>query len=156
MIYKKKNIIIKFVNQRIKNGKKSKAEKILFKAFKECDNWIINQRLLQNKSNLNFPSSVSDLILGAVKNVQPIVEIRSVKVRGRKYQVPVPVETIRSQALAIKWIVYNSSLRNEKHIYLRLANELINSYEGLSKSTLKREHTHKLAESNRIFAHFRW
>jgi small subunit ribosomal protein S7 len=156
MIYKKKNIIIKFVNQRIKNGKKSKAEKILFKTFKECDNWIINQRLLQNKSNLNFPSSVSDLILGAVKNVQPIVEIRSVKVRGRKYQVPVPVERIRSQALAIKWIVYNSSLRNEKHIYLRLANELINSYEGLSKSTLKREQIHKLAESNRIFAHFRW
>ena len=154
----KHSIILKFVNQRIKNGKKSKAEKILFQTLKECEFWIKNsnkQKNMENKGSNHFPTSVSGLILEAIQNVQPRVEIRSVKIRGRNYQVPVPVDVMRSQALAIKWIVLNAKSRKEKHMHLRLSNELIESCQGLSKSTLKCEQIHKRAESNRIFAHFR-
>lgn len=137
------NIVVsKFINCLMKGGKKSIAEKALYAAFEKIESTLKIDAL--------------EAFLEAIENVKPQVEVRSRRVGGATYQVPVEVRPTRKQALAIKWIIANSRKRNEKVISVRLANELMDAYNKRGASIKKREDTHKMAEANKAFAHFRW
>ena len=124
-------------------GKKSTAEKIVYEALE------IASTKLKSKNSL-------DLFKTALNNVKPGIEVRSRRVGGATYQVPVEVRNERALALAIRWIVDASRKRSEKSMTHRLAQELIDANENKGASIKKREDTHKMAEANRAFAHYRW
>ena len=136
-------VLTKFVNVIMVDGKKSLAESIVYKALEIASN------KLKSKSQI-------DLFKNALNNVKPGIEVRSRRVGGATYQVPVEIRSERAQALAIRWIVDASRSRNEKSITERLANELMEAHEKRGISVKKREDTHKMAEANRAFAHYRW
>tara|TARA_B100000700_G_C14974454_1_gene823123 strand:+ start:353 stop:826 length:474 start_codon:yes stop_codon:yes gene_type:complete len=136
-------VLTKFVNVIMVDGKKSLAESIVYKALEIASN------KLKSKSQI-------DLFKNALNNVKPGIEVRSRRVGGATYQVPVEIRSERAQALAIRWIVDASRSRNEKSITERLANELMDAHEKRGISVKKREDTHKMAEANRAFAHYRW
>ena len=125
------------------DGKKSKSEKIVYDALD-----LASKRLKISKP--------IDLFKTALNNVKPGIEVRSRRVGGATYQVPVEVRNERAQALAIRWIVDASRKRNEKSMVDRLAQELADAHENKGTSVKKREDTHKMAEANRAFAHYRW
>ena len=124
-------------------AKKSTAEKIVYEALE------IASTKLKSKNSL-------DLFKTALNNVKPGIEVRSRRVGGATYQVPVEVRNERALALAIRWIVDASRKRSEKSMTHRLAQELIDANENKGASIKKREDTHKMAEANRAFAHYRW
>ena len=136
-------VLTKFVNVIMVDGKKSLAETIVYKALEIASN------KLKSKSHI-------DLFKNALNNVKPGIEVRSRRVGGATYQVPVEIRSERAQALAIRWIVDASRSRNEKSITERLANELMDAHEKRGISVKKMEDTHKMAEANRAFAHYRW
>ncbi len=136
-------ILSKFINIVMYDGKKSKSEKIVYDALD-----IASQKLKISKP--------IDLFKTALNNVKPGIEVRSRRVGGATYQVPVEVRNERAQALAIRWIVDASRKRNEKSMVDRLAQELADAHENKGTSIKKREDTHKMAEANRAFAHYRW
>ena len=125
------------------DGKKSTAESIVYRALDIASN------------KLKIKSQI-DLFRNALNNVKPGVEVRSRRVGGATYQVPVEVRNERAQALAIRWVVDASRGRNEKSIIERLAQELMDAHENKGISVKKKEDTHKMAEANRAFAHYRW
>jgi small subunit ribosomal protein S7 len=125
------------------DGKKSKSEKIVYDALD----------IASKKLKISKPI---DLFKTALNNVKPGIEVRSRRVGGATYQVPVEVRNERAQALAIRWIVDASRKRNEKSMVDRLAQELADAHENKGTSIKKREDTHKMAEANRAFAHYRW
>ena len=130
------------VHRLMKHGKKSTAQRILSDAF-----GLINDRT---------GSDPIELFETAVKNVTPLVEVRARRVGGATYQVPVEVRSERSQALAIRWIINSSRNRAEKSMIDRLGAELIEASTNKGNSVKKREDTHKMAEANKAFAHYRW
>ncbi len=136
-------VLTKFVNIIMVDGKKSLAESIVYKALDIASN------KLKSKSQI-------ELFKNALNNVKPGIEVRSRRVGGATYQVPVEIRSERAQALAIRWIVDASRSRNEKSITERLANELMDAHERRGISVKKKEDTHKMAEANRAFAHYRW
>ena len=136
-------VLSRFVNVIMVDGKKSLAENIVYKALD------IAAAKLQSKNQL-------DLFKNALNNVKPGIEVRSRRVGGATYQVPVEIRSERAQALAIRWIVDASRGRNEKSITDRLANEFADAHEKKGISVKKKEDTHKMAEANRAFAHYRW
>ena len=136
-------VLSRFINIVMNDGKKSIAEKIVYKALEIASN------KLKEKNSL-------DLFKTALNNVKPGIEVRSRRVGGATYQVPVEVRNERALALAIRWIVDSSRKRSEKSMTHRLAQELIDANEKKGASVKKREDTHKMAESNKAFAHFRW
>ncbi len=136
-------VLSKFINIVMYDGKKSKSEKIVYDALD-----IASKKLKVSKP--------IDLFKGALNNVKPGIEVRSRRVGGATYQVPVEVRNERAQALAIRWIVDASRKRNEKSMVDRLAQELADAHENKGTSVKKREDTHKMAEANRAFAHYRW
>ena len=136
-------ILSKFINIVMYDGKKSKSEKIVYDALD----------IASNKLKISKPL---DLFKTALNNVKPGIEVRSRRVGGATYQVPVEVRNERAQALAIRWIVDASRKRNEKSMVDRLAQELADAHENKGTSVKKREDTHKMAEANRAFAHYRW
>ena len=136
-------VLSKFINIVMYDGKKSKSEKIVYDALD-----IASQKLKISKP--------IDLFKTALNNVKPGIEVRSRRVGGATYQVPVEVRNERAQALAIRWIVDASRKRNEKSMVDRLAQELADAHENKGTSIKKREDTHKMAEANRAFAHYRW
>ena len=136
-------VIAKFMNRIMLDGKKSKSEKIVYDALE----------IASKKLKISKPI---DLFRNALNNVKPGIEVRSRRVGGATYQVPVEVRNERAQALAIRWIVYASRKRNEKSMVDRLAQELADAHENKGTSVKKREDTHKMAEANRAFAHYRW
>ena len=135
-------LLAKFVNNLMYSGKKSVAERIIYSALDQ-----IAQRTKDD------PIKV---FKKAVENVKPAVEVRSRRVGGSTYQVPVEVRTDRRQALAIRWIITYSRNRSEKNMAERLAAELIEASQGRGSSVKKREDLHKMAEANKAFAHYRW
>lgn len=135
-------LIAKFVNNLMHSGKKSVAERILYSALDQ-----IAQRTKDD------PVKV---FRKAVENVKPAVEVRSRRVGGSTYQVPVEVRPDRRQALAIRWIINYSRGRSEKNMAERLAAELIEASQSRGASAKKREDLHKMAEANKAFAHYRW
>ena len=136
-------VLSKFINIVMFDGKKSKSEKIVYDALD----------IASKKLKISKPI---DLFKTALNNVKPGIEVRSRRVGGATYQVPVEVRNERAQALAIRWIVDASRKRNEKSMVDRLAQELADAHENKGTSIKKREDTHKMAEANRAFAHYRW
>jgi small subunit ribosomal protein S7 len=136
-------VLSKFINIVMYDGKKSKSEKIVYDALD----------IASKKLKISKPI---DLFKTALNNVKTGIEVRSRRVGGATYQVPVEVRNERAQALAIRWIVDASRKRNEKSMVDRLAQELADAHENKGTSIKKREDTHKMAEANRAFAHYRW
>jgi small subunit ribosomal protein S7 len=135
-------LVTKFVNGVMWDGKKSTAEAILYDAFD-----IMAEKTKQDPVKL-FEK--------AVENVRPILEVRSRRVGGSTYQVPVEIRSERSQALAIRWLIQHSRSRGEKSMKEKLAGELLDASANRGSSVKKKEDTHKMADANKAFAHYRW
>ena len=136
-------VLSKFINIVMVDGMKSKSEKIVYDALNAA------------ASKLKVKSPI-DVFRNALSNVKPGIEVRSRRVGGATYQVPVEIRNERAQALAIRWIVDASRKRNEKSMVDRLAQELTDAHDNKGISVKKKEDTHKMAEANRAFAHYRW
>lgn len=132
----------KFINCMMRDGKKSVAESIFYKALD-----IIGQKTGKH------PLEVFEK---AVENVKPVIEVKSRRVGGATYQVPVEVRPDRRVSLAVKWIINSARGRAEKGMVYKLANELLDAYNNRGAAIKKKEDTHKMAEANRAFAHYRW
>ena len=135
-------VITKFMNSIMYEGKKSVAESIVYGALD-----IIESKTKQN------PLGVFQQ---ALDNVMPSIEVRSRRVGGATYQVPVEVRTTRRQALGIRWIIAAARERNEKTMTERLSAELLDASNGRGNAVKKREDVHRMAEANRAFSHYRW
>ncbi|WP_332715467.1 30S ribosomal protein S7 [Pelagibacterium mangrovi] len=135
-------VVSKFMNSLMKDGKKSSAEGIVYGAFE-----IIEERTKQD------PIQVFH---GALDNIRPAVEVRSRRVGGATYQVPVEVRTDRQQALAIRWLIDAARKRGEQTMVGRLSGELMDAMNGRGQAVKKREDTHRMADANRAFSHYRW
>ena len=135
-------VVSKFMNSLMKDGKKSSAEGIVYGAFD-----VIEERTKQD------PIQVFH---GALENVRPAVEVRSRRVGGATYQVPVEVRTDRQQALAIRWLIDAARKRGEQTMIGRLSGELMDAMNGRGQAVKKREDTHRMADANRAFSHYRW
>ncbi len=131
-----------FINGLLRRGKRSIAERMFYGAFD----------IIQTKAK----SDPLEIFVKAMKNVAPVVEVKSRRVGGATYQVPVEVNPSRRQALAIRWLISYSKSRGEKTMAEKLAGELIAAAKGEGNSVKKKEDTHKMAEANKAFAHFRW
>ena len=135
-------VIAKFMNRIMEDGKKSVSERIVYGAFD-----IVLKKT--SKEPLEFFHS-------ALANVKPNLEVKSRRVGGATYQVPMEVRPRRAQTLAMKWIVASALKRSEKTMKERIASEIIDAHNNKGNAVKKREETHKMAESNRAFSHFRW
>ncbi|WP_250282083.1 MULTISPECIES: 30S ribosomal protein S7 [unclassified Frankia] len=135
-------LVTALVNKVLLSGKKSLAERIVYGALEGAREKTGNDPVVTLKR--------------ALDNVKPTLEVRSRRVGGATYQVPVEVRTSRSTTLALRWLVGYARQRREKTMTERLMNELIDASNGLGASVKRREDTHKMAESNRAFAHYRW
>ena len=135
-------LVAKFVNSLMLAGKRSTAEKCLYGAFN-----IIEER---------FKEEPLDVFKKALDAVKPRVEVKSRRVGGATYQVPVEVRSDRRNALAMRWLVQYSRARGEKSMQERLAGELMEASQGRGNAVKKREDTHKMADANKAFAHYRW
>lgn len=135
-------VITKFMNAVMKEGKKSAAERIVYGAFDR----------MESKAK----SDPVQLFHSALENVMPAVEVRSRRVGGATYQVPVEVRPERRQALAIRWLITAARARNENTMVDRLSGELLDAANNRGTAVKKREDTHKMAEANRAFSHYRW
>ncbi|MGS0765762.1 30S ribosomal protein S7 [Syntrophomonas curvata] len=140
-IYNSK-LFTKLVNQVMWDGKKSIAENICYGAFE-----IVEKRTGKN---------AMEVFEEAMKNITPIVEVRARRVGGANYQVPVEVRPERRQTLAIRWLIGYARKRGEKTMAERLAGEITDAYNSTGGSVKKKEDTHKMAEANKAFAHYRW
>ncbi len=135
-------LVTKFINTLMREGKRSVAEQIFYKAID-----VIGQRT--NKEGVS-------IFQKAIDNVKPILQVKSRRVGGANYQVPVEVSSERRQALAIRWLITYARERGEKTMSDKLASELIAASNNEGNAIKKREDTHKMAEANKAFAHFRW
>jgi small subunit ribosomal protein S7 len=135
-------VVTKFINCMMYDGKKSVSEKIMYRAFD----------IIHNKERRHCLEIFHD----ALANVRPALEVRSRRVGGATYQVPTEVSPERAQALSIRWIINAARGRHEKRMEERLASEILDAAAGKGVSIKKREDTHKMAEANRAFAHYRW
>lgn len=134
--------VAKFVNVLMLSGKKSVAENIIYDAFEQ----------IQSKSG----KDPLDVFLAAVNNAKPMVEVKSRRVGGANYQVPVEVRPVRRQALAMRWLREAASRRSEKSMSQRLAGELLEAAESRGGAMKKRDEVHRMAEANKAFSHFRF
>ena len=135
--------LAKFINMVMKGGKKAVAERILYDAL---------DTIVAKKEGVD-PLEVLD---SALDNVAPMVEVRSRRVGGATYQVPIEVRPTRRQALAMRWLIEAARKRGEKSMNLKLAGELMDASEQRGSAVKKREDTHRMAEANKAFAHYRW
>ena len=135
-------LVAKFVSCLLRKGKKSTAQSILYEAFD-----LIKQKTKED------PLPVFQK---AVSNVKPLVEVRARRVGGSTYQVPTEVRASRGQALALRWIISFAKARGEKSMASKLAGELLDAAGGRGAAVKKREDTHRMAEANKAFAHYRW
>ena len=138
----KSTIIPKLINSIMYDGKKGVASKIVYEAI--------------DKIKTKTKEEPINIFNEAINNIRPTVEVRSRRVGGATYQVPVEVKSKRAQALAIRWLVDASRKRKDKHMSDKIFNELYDAYEKKGLAFKKREDVHKMAESNKAFAHFRW
>ncbi len=152
-------LLAKFINVLMISGKKSTAEKIIYGALDVMDERIKKMKKADeddSDAGGHGGSGVLRYFEQALTNVRPTVEVRSRRVGGETYQVPVEVRLDRSIALGMRWIVQSARSRGEKGMMLRLAGELVDAYESKGSAVKKREETHKMAKANQAFAHFRW
>ncbi len=135
-------LVTQLVNKVLTGGKKSVAERIVYGALEGCRDKSGNDPVVTFKR--------------ALDNIRPTLEVRSRRVGGATYQVPVEVKPNRATTLALRWLIEYSRKRREKTMTERLMNEILDASNGLGASVKKREDTHKMAESNKAFAHYRW
>jgi small subunit ribosomal protein S7 len=135
-------ILTKFMNNLMIDGKKSVAESIVYNAFDRVED--------------KLKRAPVEVFHEALDNIKPSVEVRSRRVGGATYQVPVEVRPERREALAIRWLIKASRSRNEKTMEERLAGELVDAVNGRGTAVKKREDTHKMADANKAFSHYRW
>lgn len=140
-IYQSK-LVTRLINKVMLDGKRGTAQQLLYSAFKK----------VEAKANRN-PLEVLEQ---AINNVMPALELKVRRVGGANYQVPVEISDERRLSLGLRWLVNYSRLRNEKTMEDRIANEIIDASNGQGASVKKRDDTHKMAEANKAFAHFRW
>ena len=139
----KSPLVAHLVNVIMQDGKKNLAQRIVYGAFEK-----VSEKLEKGDP--------VDLLLGALENARPRLEVKSRRVGGATYQVPVEVRPDRSTTLALRWLVSFSKARREKTMVERLANEILDASNGLGAAVKRREDVHKMAEANRAFAHYRW
>ena len=135
-------VLTKFINKIMLDGKKSTAEKIIYSALD----------IISTKSEKSGIDTFND----AIDNIKPIIEVKSRRVGGATYQVPVEVRPVRQLSLAIRWLVDAARKRNERTMAERLANELMDAAADKRSAFKKKEDTYKMAEANKAFAHYRW
>ncbi|MEE2984485.1 MAG: 30S ribosomal protein S7 [Gammaproteobacteria bacterium] len=135
-------VVAKFINMVMSRGKKAVAEKIVYGALTEVEQRGRGEAL--------------DIFKTALENVEPKVEVKSRRVGGATYQVPIEVRPNRRRALAMRWLVDAARKRGEKSMGQRLAGEMLDAFESRGSAVKKREDTHKMAEANRAFSHYRW
>ena len=135
-------VVTKLVNQIMQDGKKGTAQKILYEAFD----------IIAEKTG----KPAIEVYNEALENIKPALEVKSRRVGGSNYQVPLEVSDERSQALALRWLVNYAKLRNGRGMAINLANEIMDAAAGTGGAVKKREDNHKMAEANKAFAHYRW
>ena len=138
----KSELVARFINRIMKDGKKNLAQSILYNAFD-----IVHQKTKEDPLSL---------FQKAIENVKPVVEVRSRRVGGSTYQVPTEVRYSRRTTLGIRWILIHAKQRGEKGMAGKLAGELIDASKGRGGAFKKKEDTHRMAEANKAFAHYRW
>jgi len=136
-------LVSKFINCLMRDGKKSVAQKVFYDAMDQIKKRLPDQDPLE-------------VFTQAVENVKPSIEVRSRRVGGATYQVPMPVNPKRQQSLAIRWIIQAARAKKGRPMYLRLADELIAAYRREGTAMTTRENVHRMAEANKAFAHFAW
>jgi small subunit ribosomal protein S7 len=139
------DMLAKFMNVVMKDGKKSAAERIIYGAL---------DRIAEKTGRKG--SEAIEVLSTALDNVKPVVEVKSRRVGGATYQVPVEVRATRRQTLAMRWVIEAARDRSEKSMAFRLAHELMDAAENRGAAVRKREDTHRMAEANKAFAHYRW
>ncbi len=140
-IYNSK-VVTKLVNQIMVGGKKGTAQKIIYEAFE----------IIEEKTG----KPALEIYNKALENIGPALEVKSRRVGGSNYQVPIEVNDERRQTLALRWLTNYAKLRNGKGMAINLANEIIDASNGVGGAVKKREDTHRMAEANKAFAHYRW
>ena len=135
-------VVTKLINNLMIDGKKGKAQTIVYDAF----------AMVAEKTG----EDALEVFNKAMDNIMPVLEVKARRVGGANYQVPVEVSSERRMTLGLRWLVNYSRLRNEKTMVDRLANEIIDASNGTGASVKKKEDTHKMAEANKAFAHYRW
>ena len=135
-------VVTKFINRMMKSGKKSISTSILYKAFQK----------IEEKSS----EKAMDVFTKALDNVKPVVEVKSRRVGGATYQVPVEIKEDRREALAMRWIISAARTRNGKSMSDKLADELIDAYNSTGAAFKKKEDVHRMADANKAFSHFRF
>ena len=135
-------VVTKLVNQIMLDGKKGIAQGIVYDAFTK----------MQEKTG----QDAMEVFNQAMANVMPVLEVKARRVGGSNYQVPIEISPVRQQTLAIRWLVTYARKRNEKSMEEKLANEIIDAYNSTGGAYKKKDDVHKMAESNKAFAHYRW
>lgn len=135
-------ILSKFINLLMLKGKKSVAEKTVYKALK-----ILSERVGENEI---------DSFIISLNNIKPILEVKSRRIGGSTYQIPTEIKSFRRSILAMRWIINAARKRKDKYMYLKLANELYDAKYNKGSAAKKKEEIHRLAESNKAFAHYKW
>jgi small subunit ribosomal protein S7 len=138
-------LLAKFMNMIMNDGKKSVAERIIYGALDRI-----------SEKQTHGDDKALELLEQALENVKPVVEVKSRRVGGATYQVPVEVRSVRRQALGIRWIITAARERNEKTMTERLSAELLDASNNRGNAVKKREDVHRMAEANRAFSHYRW
>jgi small subunit ribosomal protein S7 len=138
-------MLAKFINMMMIDGKKSVAENIVYGALEQ-----MSQRSGQTEEQ------AVEMLEQALDNVKPVVEVKSRRVGGATYQVPIEVRPARRQTLAMRWVIESARKRGEKSMAQRLANELTEAADNRGAAVKKREDTHRMAEANKAFSHYRW
>ena len=138
-------LLAKFINMLMKSGKKSVAENIVYDALEQ-----ISSRQGQSEEQ------AVELLEQALDNIKPMVEVKSRRVGGATYQVPIEVRPARRRTLAMRWVIDAARKRSEKSMSQRLANELMDAADNRGAAVKKREDTHRMAEANKAFSHYRW
>jgi small subunit ribosomal protein S7 len=137
------DLLAKFINMLMEDGKKSVAERIIYGAL---------DQVAEKKAG----AQPLDLLHQAMENVRPVVEVKSRRVGGATYQVPVEVRPTRRNSLAMRWLIDAAGKRSEKSMALRLAGELMDAADSRGAAVKKKEDTHRMAEANKAFSHYRW
>ena len=140
-IYNSK-VVTKLVNQIMLDGKKGTAQKIVYSAFETVETTTKKPAL--------------EVFEAAMENIKPALEVKSRRVGGSNYQVPIEVDEDRAQALALRWLTTYAKSRNGKGMAINLANEIMDAANGVGGAVKKKEDTHKMAEANKAFAHYKW
>jgi small subunit ribosomal protein S7 len=138
-------LLAKFMNMIMNDGKKSVAERIIYGAL---------ERISEKETHAD--DKALELLEQALENVKPMVEVKSRRVGGATYQVPIEVRTVRRQTLAMRWVIDAARSRSEKSMAHRLAHELMDAAENRGIAVKKKEDTHRMAEANKAFSHYRW